>query len=332
MATSPPLSTRNRRSTLPGLTQLSEERLHVLRQRLRLLHRGEMAAAGEDSPAAQIHERLLGDRAWRAHHFLREGGVADRGRRRPLDRHRPTPPLAEIIGIERRANRAGEPVETQRAAQGLYGALSVGFITPAEYSFLPRLVRTFRQQYPGVTLQLREAMTDTQIEELKRGALDVGLLYGTVDGPGFSCQVIWSEPLVAAIPRKHALAVRAAPISVKRLAGEELVMFPREIAPALFDEILGFCRSGGFSPRITQEARQTQTIISLVSAGLGIAITPASIRDLERKGVVYRTFRERTPIVQVSAVWSNDRPSQAVLNFVAMAQSTAATLLVSARR
>ena len=111
-----------------------------------------------------------------------------------------------------------------------------------------------------------------------------------------------------------------------------LVLFPREIAPALFDEILGFCRSGGFSPRITQEARQTQTIISLVSAGLGIAITPASIRDLERKGVVYRTFRERTPIVQVSAVWSNDRPSQAVLNFVAMAQSTAATLLVSARR
>src|SRR5215831_19916002 len=90
-------SARNRRSTLPGLTQLSEKRLHVLRQRLRLLHRGEMAAAREDGPAAQIHERLLGDRARRAHHFLREGGVADRGRRRPLDRHRPTPPLAEII-------------------------------------------------------------------------------------------------------------------------------------------------------------------------------------------------------------------------------------------
>jgi DNA-binding transcriptional LysR family regulator len=220
---------------------------------------------------------------------------------------------------------------TQRAAQGLHGALSVGFITPAEYSFLPRLVRTFRQQYPGVTLQLREAMTDTQIEQLKRGALDVGLLYGAVDGPGFSCQVIWSEPLVAAIPRKHALAASAAPFSVKRLAGEELVMFPREIAPVLFDEILGFCRSGGFSPRITQEARQTQTIISLVSAGLGIAITPASIRHLERKGVVYRTFKERTPIVRVSAVWSNDRPSQAVINFVAMARSMAATLLVSAR-
>jgi DNA-binding transcriptional LysR family regulator len=220
---------------------------------------------------------------------------------------------------------------TQRAAQGLHGALSVGFITPAEYSFLPRLVRTFRQQYPGVTLQLREAMTDTQIEDLKRGELDVGLLYGTVDGPGFSCQVIWSEPLVAAIPRKHALAVRASPFSVRRLAGEELVMFPREIAPVLFDEILGFCRAGGFSPKITQEARQTQTIISLVSAGLGIAITPASIRRLERKGVVYRPFREGTPIVRVSAVWSNDRPSQAVINFVAMAQSTAATLLVSAQ-
>src|SRR6266545_3552235 len=90
-------------------------------------------------------------------------------------------------------------------------------------------------------------------------------------------------------------------ISVKRLASEEMIMFPRAIAPALFDEILGFCRTAGFTLRIAQEARQTQTIISLVSAGLGIAIVPASIRHLKRKGVVYRSFKEKTPVVRVIA-------------------------------
>jgi DNA-binding transcriptional LysR family regulator len=86
----------------------------------------------------------------------------------------------------------------------------------------------------------------------------------------------------------------ASSISVKRLASEEMIMFPRAIAPALFDEILGFCRTAGFTLRIAQEARQTQTIISLASAGLGIAIVPASIRHLRRKGVVYRSFKEET--------------------------------------
>jgi DNA-binding transcriptional LysR family regulator len=103
-----------------------------------------------------------------------------------------------------------------------------------------------------------------------------------------------------------------------------MIMFPRAIAPALFDEILGFCRAAGFTLRIAQEARQTQTIISLVSAGLGIAIVPASIRHLKRKGVVYRSFKEETPLVRVIAVWSCDQSSVAIKNFVNMTQIAAA--------
>jgi len=215
---------------------------------------------------------------------------------------------------------------TQRAARGFYGSLSVGFITPVEYSFLPAVVRSYRRRFPGVAMQLREAMTDTQIEDLKSGTLDVGLLNGRFDHPNFECRELMAEPLVAAIPQGHPLTERAAAISVKRLAEEDLIMFPREIAPALFDEIVGLCRAAGFGPRIAQEVRQTQTIISLVSAGLGIAILPASIRHLERKGVAYRAFRERTPVARINAVWSRDQSSRAIVNFVVMAQAAAASI------
>jgi DNA-binding transcriptional LysR family regulator len=167
-------------------------------------------------------------------------------------------------------------------------------------------------------------MSDTQLEDLQSGTLDVGLLMGPFDQPGFECLEVMTEHLVAAIPLGHALATGASSISVKRLASEEMIMFPRAIAPALFDEILGFCRTAGFTLRIAQEARQTQTIISLVSAGLGIAIVPASIRHLKRKGVVYRSFKEETPLVRVIAVWSCDQSSVAIKNFVNMTQIAAA--------
>jgi DNA-binding transcriptional LysR family regulator len=210
---------------------------------------------------------------------------------------------------------------TQGHARGVSGSLSIGFITPTEYSFLPSLIRSFRQQFPNVALQLREAMTDTQIEDLRSGILDVGLLSGQFSEAGFESQEIMAEPLLAAIPQGHPLASKKGPLRAKRLTEEQLVMFPRVIAPTLFDEIIGFCRAAGFSPRIAQEARQTQTIISLVAAGLGIAIVPRSIRHLERKGVVYRSFCEETPLNKISVVWSSDQPSAAVINFVAAAQS-----------
>jgi len=212
---------------------------------------------------------------------------------------------------------------TRRSADGMHGSLTVGFITPAEYSFLPGLLRSYRNEFPGVALQLRESMTDTQIEALKAGLLDVALLSGQFREADFECAELMAEPLVAAIPAGHALARGGGAVPAKRLATEDIIMFPRIVAPLLYDEIASFCREAGFDLRAAQEARQTQTIISLVSAGLGIGIVPASIRALKRKGVVYRDFRERTPLARISAVWSTSRSSRAITNFVAMAKAAA---------
>jgi DNA-binding transcriptional LysR family regulator len=195
----------------------------------------------------------------------------------------------------------------QRAGSGEYGSLSVGFITPVEYSFLPPLLREFRRQHPHVALQLHELMTDQQLAELERGTLDVGFLTGPVMGNRLAHREVMTEPLIAAIPQGHRLAASAGRLSIKRLAGEDVIIFPRNIAPALFDETLAFCQSAGFSLRIRQQVSQSQTIISLVSAGMGVAIVPASMRHLRRKGVMYRPFAERGPTMRSFAVWPADQ-------------------------
>ena len=66
------------------------------------------------------------------------------------------------------------------------------------------------------------------------------------------------------------------------------MIFPRRIVPSLYDAIFALYHAAGRSPQVAQEAIQMQTIVNLVSAGLGVAWVPESVRQFRRAGVVYR--------------------------------------------
>ena len=92
------------------------------------------------------------------------------------------------------------------------------------------------------------------------------------------------------------------------------------MAPGLYDDVVSFCRSAGFSPRVEQEAVQMQTIVSLVSAGLGVALIPASMRNLGRTGVVYRSLREISPQTEILAAWRRGETAPALARFLESVQ------------
>ncbi|HEX7926428.1 MAG TPA: LysR substrate-binding domain-containing protein [bacterium] len=222
-----------------------------------------------------------------------------------------------LAGLERAARRTGE------ASRGTAGTLAIGFITPMIYAGLPDILRTFRARYPQVRLELREAMSDAQVTALEAGTLSLGFVAAPLANDALAHAVVRTEPLVAALAQRHRLAKPSRAIPLRQLASEPFILFPRPNAPGLFDAITGFCRSAGFSPRIDQEAVQSQTIVSLVAAGLGVAIVPESIRGLQRTGVVYRRFRERSPRVQTLAAWRHEDDSAALANFVAVVRELA---------
>lgn len=84
---------------------------------------------------------------------------------------------------------------------------------------------------------------------------------------------------------------------------DPLVIFPRQIAPSLFDAILAFYRSNDVTPVIAQEAIQMQTIVSLVSGGMGVAWVPAVMAQLHRAGVVYKHVKGNPPASETSLIW-----------------------------
>ena len=107
------------------------------------------------------------------------------------------------------------------------------------------------------------------------------------------------------------------------LAREPFVLFPREAGAWLYDGIVGFCRRAGFVPRIEQEAIQMQTIVSLVAAGMGVALVPASLHHLRRTGVVYRPLKEKSPAVEIGLAHRAHDESPLTRAFVAEARERA---------
>lgn len=215
------------------------------------------------------------------------------------------------------------PALVQRAAAGESGQLRLAFVSSADYSVLPIALREFRSAYPAVQIDLREATSDVQLEELAAGNIDLGILIPPVPDKLKTILdyfPVLTEPLVLALPADSKLATTTRKVSLKSCAGLPLIIFPRRLAPALHDQILGCFREAGLTPSIEQEAIQMQTIVGLVAAGMGIALVPQSVSNLKRPGVEYRALKEASPLVEIGLAWRRDNTSPVLQSFLHLIQ------------
>lgn len=204
---------------------------------------------------------------------------------------------------------------TQQADRGDAGMLSIGFVSIADYGILPPALKNFRARFPSVEVELHELTTDAQIRELRAARLDLGIGLAPVDEPDLEFKSVLREELVLALPSAHPSARGDGVIDLRSLSKDSFIIPPRDIAPGLYDLTISKCRSSGFAPRITQHARQMQTVIGLVSCGMGLALVPASVRNLKRTGVQYRRLRGKPALVELGILQLRNRDHLLSANF-----------------
>jgi DNA-binding transcriptional LysR family regulator len=190
------------------------------------------------------------------------------------------------------------------AAAGQLGELRLGFVSTVGYGPLPTWLKGFREAHPGVALSLKEATLDVQLDAFAAGEIDAGFVLHAPGGApaGFQALPVMREPLVLALAGDHPLAGRAR-LALRDVLGEPLVIFPRAITPSLYDAVLSLYSSHQAAPQIAQEAIQMQTIVNLVSAGMGVAWVPESVTRLQRPGVVYRPLPASGLACETSLIW-----------------------------
>lgn len=219
----------------------------------------------------------------------------------------------------------GLPELVQRAALGESGKLTLAFVSLADYSVLPPLLRAYRSVYPQVQITLQGATSDRQFEELLEARIDSGLLIPPLPENAkaeLDYLPVWSEPLILASPSGLPELQGQATMDLTTVSHLPLIIFPRAIAPGLYDSILSVFRTAGITPVIGQEAIQMQTIVSLVSAGMGIALVPQSVGNLRRQGVEYRPLAQFTPLVETGLAWRRDNESPVLKGFLDLVRKT----------
>jgi DNA-binding transcriptional LysR family regulator len=208
----------------------------------------------------------------------------------------------------------------QRASRGEIGQLVVSFVSSAAYNVLPKILQAFRARFPEVNLALHELTTDKQLQGLRDGWIDVGFLRPPIEDDTLSLATIFKESLVVALPEIHPLS-RQPQVPLKALINEFFILFPRPLGPKLYDQIVGLCQQAGFSPNVVQEAIQMQTIVSLVAAEIGIALVPASVQNLQRRGVIYKAIQEATPKAEIAVIWRSNDLSSVLHQFLSVVRS-----------
>jgi DNA-binding transcriptional LysR family regulator len=232
--------------------------------------------------------------------------------------------LIEVTQIFQQLDRAIDI--GRKTSRGELGQISIGFVGSATYNILPVMLQQFRDRYPHVQIELHELTTDRQLIWLREGRIDIGLIRPLIIGMDFASQIIFQESLVVVLPIDHHLA-KLDRIELSSLATEPFILFPRQLAPGLYDPIIAICQAAGFSPQVVQSCIQMQTIVSLVSANMGVSILPESIQEAQRHGVVYRPIAESFGIEKlatIAIVWrmNDDSPTIQRLLEIVLNKST----------
>lgn len=221
------------------------------------------------------------------------------------------------------------PDIARRLRDGETGRLELSFVSTADYSILPDLVRRTASLYPDVDIALTEATSDVQIAALLNGDGHAGIVIPPAHGAlpaALAYRKLVSEPLIAAVPeswlKEKRLSLRGGKLSATDVIASPLVIFPKRSAPAFYDLVMDYFVSRGGQARIAQEAIQMQTIIALVSAGMGIALVPASLRHLARTSVRYVDLPDGAPSLETGIVWRRDETAPTLARFLEIVSET----------
>lgn len=218
--------------------------------------------------------------------------------------------LKRVTAILESVDDAGE--QASRVASGMEGQLAIGCVGSATYSVLPQLVRALRLELPHIEVSVRgEMLAPAQIAALLAGEIQIALLRPPVQHPDIATTTLRRDRLIAVLPEGHRLA-DAEHLRVDEFVGEDFIAHAGQGLSVMGGLLAAICADAGFMPRIQHEVRETSTLVTLVAAGLGVAIVPAPTAALDIAGVRFIPLTPSSLGIDLEVAWHADSASPAV--------------------
>jgi DNA-binding transcriptional LysR family regulator len=225
----------------------------------------------------------------------------------------PTAAGRVFAGEARRVLTAYEAAvaETRRAG-GVTSTLRIGCVPYVPVSGLQRLIAAIVGRSPAVDVRVTHLLALEQVERLRAGELDVGIFCLAEEHPDTVVEPLFpGGEILAHLAYNHRLADREA-LTPKDLAEEEIVLFPRDANPAIFDGMLSWTDAAGYAFAGVREASgpYPRDLMLLVAAGESIALEPASFGEVGEAGalVVRRPIDPPLRMPDTVVAWRDNPP------------------------
>ncbi|MCV7150845.1 LysR substrate-binding domain-containing protein [Mycolicibacterium pyrenivorans] len=204
--------------------------------------------------------------------------------------------------------------QARRVAEGAQGRLVIGCVGSATYSLLPQLVRALRRTLPDIDVSVRgEMLAPAQLAALHIGEIDLGLLRPPVTDPDITVETVRRDRLLVAVPAGHRYAERDE-LRIGDLRDEDFISHAGRGRSRMSALVTTLCTDAGFTPRIRHEVEETSTLVTLVAAGLGVAVVPEPTAELDIAGVCYRPLSPASNSIDLLAAYSSTRGSALIAN------------------
>jgi DNA-binding transcriptional LysR family regulator len=209
----------------------------------------------------------------------------------------------------------------RRTGAGQLGQLRLAFSWSARFETLPALGRAFRAEHPEIELLSQEMWNAQMSDALLDRTIDVAISVCPELASGVHSEVIRSERVVAVVAATNPVAAERT-VSLRALAGESFLLFPRELAPRLHDVLTETCRRAGFEPTLRTESFHTNWDLDLLADQALVALAPESVSSALPEGITVVPLGDATDQVETRLLWRGEDASSIVDAFRAVAGAT----------
>lgn len=215
---------------------------------------------------------------------------------------------------------------TRSAANGEIGRLRIGFIGSVTFALMPSLVRTFRERFPLVKLDLRESTNVELLSLVEAQDIDIAFVrLPATRPPKVEFRTIQEDVFCVALPPSHPLCAHDT-LSMQDIADQTFIGYTPSRVGGLQAGMSQLMQQVDISLRVAQEAVQVQTVIGLVNSGLGIALVPSANVPYFSQSVAFRPIRDMpvTARIGIALAFHADRKNPIAARFLETVEEPAA--------
>jgi DNA-binding transcriptional LysR family regulator len=221
--------------------------------------------------------------------------------------------LTHARAILARVNSAATDLRT--LASGEQGELRVGTLPSVGTKVLPRLLGTFRAEWPGIEIVLRESRDCANlIHAVETGDIDVTFMdIGLYETGPLEVRPLLDDPMVFLAPA-HAPEAGQRAVSIAAIAHLPMIGTRNLGCRQIIDNAF---RQAPVSPTYVFRSDDNPTIQGLIGSGMAYAVLPRLTVDENDPNVAVIPIRPEPPPRRLGIAWHPDRrPPLALLPFV----------------